>query len=60
MCAINLGMEPKKIEESTVSYLEVDLSNAKDALYVVLPGGITCDSTKEDVKNAYGEPDEEC
>lgn len=59
MCAINLGMEPKKIEESTVSYLEVDLSNAKDALYVVLPGGITCDSTKEDVKNAYGEPDEE-
>lgn len=59
MCAINLGTEPKKIEESTVSYLEVDLSNAKDALYVVLPGGITYDSTKEDVKNAYGEPDEE-
>lgn len=59
MCAINLEMEPKKIEESTVSYLDVDLSQAKDALYVVLPGGITCESTKEDVRNAYGEPDEE-
>ena len=59
MCAINLGTEPTKIVESTVSYLEIKLSNAKDAMYVVLPGGITCESTKEDVKNAYGEPDEE-
>lgn len=59
MCVINLGMEPIKIEEAVVSYLEVDLSKAKDALYVVLPGGITCESTKEDVKAAYGEPFEE-
>ncbi|MDE5932378.1 MAG: hypothetical protein K2H40_07855 [Lachnospiraceae bacterium] len=59
MCAINLGMEPTIIEDSTVSYLKVKMSNAKDALYVVLPGGITCESTKEDVKNAYGEPDVE-
>lgn len=59
MCAINLDTEPKKIEESTVSYLEVNLSQAKDALYVVLPGGITCDSTKEEVKSAYGEPESE-
>lgn len=59
MCVINLGMEPIKIEEALVSYLDVDLSKAKDAMYVVLPGGITCDSTREDVKNAYGEPAEE-
>ncbi|MDE7339474.1 MAG: hypothetical protein K2N80_02780 [Lachnospiraceae bacterium] len=59
MCAINLDTEPKKIVESTVSYLDVDLSQAKDAMYVVLPGGITCESTKEDVRNAYGEPDAE-
>lgn len=59
MCVINLGMEPIKIDEALVSYLDVDLSKAKDAMYVVLPGGITCDSTREDVKNAYGEPTEE-
>ncbi len=59
MCVINLGMEPIKIDEALVSYLDVDLSKAKDAMYVVLPGGITCDSTREDVKNAYGEPAEE-
>jgi len=58
MCAINLGTEPKKIEESTVSYLEIKFSEDKDALYVVLPCGITGDSTKEDVLNAYGEPQE--
>ena len=58
-CVINLGMEPIKIQDALVSYIEVDLSKAKDAMYVMLPGGITCESTKEDVKNAYGEPDEE-
>lgn len=59
MCAINLGMEPTKIEESTVSYVELSLTNAKDGLNIVLPGGITRTSTKEDVINAYGEPDKE-
>lgn len=59
MCAINLGLEPLKIEQSTVSYLDMKMSKAKDAMYVVLPGGITYDSTKEDVIAAYGEPQEE-
>lgn len=56
MCAINLEQEPKKIEESTVSYLELTLSKGTDGLYIVLPGGITRTSTREDVVNAYGEP----
>ena len=59
MCAINLGMEPLKIEQSTTSYLEVRLSEGKDALYVVLPGGIAPGSKKEDVIAAYGEPESE-
>ncbi len=59
MCAINLELDPSKIEQSDTSYLELKVSKAKDAMYVVLPGGITCDSTKEDVIAAYGEPEEE-
>lgn len=59
MCAINLGMEPLKINQSTTSYLSIDMSENKDDLYVVLPGGITGKSTKEDVIAAYGEPTEQ-
>ena len=59
MCAINLGNEPVKIAQAETSFLEVNLSPKKDGVFVVLPGGITCDSTKEDVIAAYGEPDEE-
>lgn len=59
MCAINLGMEPLKIKQSTTSYLSIDMSENKDDLYVVLPGGITSKSTKEDVIAAYGEPTEQ-
>lgn len=59
MCAINLGNEPVKIPQAETSFLEVNISPKKDGIYVVLPGGITCDSTKEDVIAAYGEPQEE-
>lgn len=59
VCGINLGMEPVKLDQSTVSYLDVKFSKGKDDMYVVLPGGITCDSTREDVIAAYGEPTEE-
>lgn len=59
VCGINLGMEPVKLEQSLTSYVEVDISKGKDDMFVVLPGGITCESTKEDVIAAYGEPVEE-
>ncbi len=59
VCGINLGAEPVKLEQSTVSYLDLKVSQGKDAMFVVLPGGITCESTKEDVIAAYGEPSEE-
>lgn len=59
MCAINLERDPVKIEQATVSYLSIKVSDAKDSLEVILPGGINSKSTKEDVINAYGEPQEE-
>lgn len=59
MCAINLERDPVKIEEATVSYLSMDVLDGKNSLEVILPGGINCKSTKEDVINAYGEPQEE-
>ncbi|MDE7417118.1 MAG: hypothetical protein K2N44_12625 [Lachnospiraceae bacterium] len=59
MCAINFESDPKKIEEATVSYLSVNVFDGKKSLEVILPGGINCKSTKEDVVNAYGEPQEE-
>lgn len=59
MCAINLESDPVKIEEATVSYLSTDVLDGKNALEVILPGGINARSTKEDVINAYGEPQEE-
>jgi len=59
MRAINFENDPKKIEESTTSYLSAKVLDGKNALNVELPGGITCKSTKEDVINAYGEPQEQ-
>lgn len=56
MCAINLGTEPSKIEESTTSYLDVHLTGGKKGIQVALPGGIGRDSSEEDVIAAYGEP----
>lgn len=59
MRAINLESEPAKIEGSTVSYLSTSVLDGKNALEIILPGGISAKSTKEDVINAYGEPQEE-
>ncbi len=59
MRVINLESEPAKIEESTVSYLSTKVLDGKNELEVVLPGGINAKSTKEDVINAYGAPQEE-
>lgn len=59
MCAINLGVEPTKIEESVTSYLKLDLAGGKKGLKIELPGGIGRDSGKEDIVEAYGEPVEE-
>lgn len=59
MCAINLGFDPVKIEEATTAYLEMKVLKGKKSLNVELPGGITCESTRDDVINAYGEPQEE-
>ncbi len=59
MCAINFESEPAKIVESTTAYLSMKLIDGKKSMQVVLPGGITSKSTKEDVISAYGEPDEE-
>lgn len=59
MCAINFESDPAKIEESTTSYLKMKMLDGKKSIQVVLPGGITSKSTKEDVINAYGEPAEE-
>lgn len=59
MCAINFEKDPVKIDAATVSYLSVDVMNGDKALEVILPGGINCKSTKEDVINAYGSPQEE-
>lgn len=59
MCAINLGVEPTKIEESVTSYLDVSLTGGKKGLKVELPGGIGRDSGREDVVGAYGEPEAE-
>lgn len=57
MCAINLGLDPIKIEEATTAYVEMKVQSGKKSLKVELPGGITCESKRDDVINAYGEPD---
>ena len=59
MCAINLGTTPVKIEESSIDLLKISMSANDRDPKVVLPGGITYNSTKEDIIAAYGEPAEE-
>lgn len=56
MYAINLGTEPAKIEDCTTNEIKLQLSNNGLDPQVVLPGGITCNSAKEDIIAAYGEP----
>lgn len=57
MYAINLGEESAKIEDCTTNEVKMKLSNNGLDPQVVLPGGITCSSTKEDIIAAYGEPE---
>ena len=59
MCAINLGAEPAKIEESAIDMLKISTSQNDRDPKLVLPGGITYNSTKEDIIAAYGTPVEE-
>ncbi len=56
MYAINLGTEPAKIVDCTVNEVKIQVADNDGYAKVVLPGGITCKSTKEDVIAAYGEP----
>lgn len=56
MLAINLGTEPAKIADCSVEQVEINVSDDKDSAQLVLPGGITYKSTKEDIIAAYGEP----
>lgn len=58
MCALNLGTEPAKLEDCTTDCLKLKLTEGKDDIRVVLPGGITCKSTRDDIIAAYGEPEE--
>lgn len=59
MEAVNLGTEPDLIENCAVNYLKIKMFDSKDNVQIVLPGGITCKSTKDDIVAAYGEPDAE-
>ena len=59
MEAINLDAEPNLIENCAVNYLKIKMFDSKDNVKIVLPGGITCKSSKDDIIAAYGEPDEE-
>lgn len=54
--AINLGAEPAKIEDCTTNEIKLQMANNGLTPEVVLPGGITCKSTEEDIIAAYGEP----
>lgn len=56
MLAINLGTDPVLVKDSSVSSVEISVSEDKDDVKLVLPGGITYKSTKEDIIAAYGEP----
>lgn len=56
MLAINLEEEPAKIADCSIQYVEVKVSDDKDSSKLLLPGGITYKSTKEDVIAAYGDP----
>lgn len=56
MCALNLGSEPAKLESCTTDALKLKLSENKNDIKAVLPGGITSKSTMEDIIAAYGEP----
>lgn len=59
MEAINLGAEPDLIENCAINYLKIKMSDSKDNVKIVLPGGITCKSTKDEIIAAYGDPDAE-
>lgn len=56
MEAINHGAEPDLIENCAINYLKIKMSDSKDNVKIVLPGGITCKSTKDEIIAAYGEP----
>ena len=56
MLAINLEEEPAKIADCSIQCVEVKISDDKDSVKLLLPGGITYKSTKEDVIAAYGDP----
>ncbi|MCM1039039.1 MAG: hypothetical protein NC314_11630 [Roseburia sp.] len=56
MLAINLNEEPSKIADCSIEQVEINVSTDNDSVKLVLPGGITYKSTREDVIAAYGEP----
>lgn len=56
LCALNLGTEPAKLDDCTTDCLKLRLTEGKDDVRIVLPGGITCKSTRDDIIAAYGEP----
>lgn len=49
--------EAKVITDCTIIAISVDYYAEEDGLSVVLPGGITFSSTRDDIIAAYGEPD---
>ena len=59
MEAINNGSEPELIEDCAINYLKIKMFDSKDNVQIVLPGGITCKSSKGDIIAAYGEPETE-
>lgn len=57
MEAINLESDPDLIENCAINRLKVKLTtNSSTGINIVLPGGISYKSTREEIVAAYGEP----